>query len=136
MTGGEYLSGGEEEAIDARNLPEETEAEAETVAKDAPVGPVRRQSISFWDVTGKHEDMPTHLDMDILETPSFLGHLSKSLDDDEEEQENRRAQEVYQEGLGNLMNLHRDLLRTLPRVCRSKSQVGTRSKPSPGQKRT
>lgn len=47
---------------------------------------------------------------------------------DEEEEENRRAQEVYNEALGSLMNLHRDLLRSIPKT-RSKSQLGARRKP-------
>jgi hypothetical protein len=64
--------------------------------------------------------MAAHLDMDLLLIPGASRRLN-ALDEDEEE--NRRAQEVYNEALGSLMNLHRNLLRTIPKT-RSKSQLG------------
>ena len=81
------------------------------------------KAISFWDETGKHETMSAHLDMDILQMPG----IKKSSQLIEEEEENRRAAEVYNKALGSLMDLHRDLLRSLPKT-RSKSQLGSRSR--------
>jgi hypothetical protein len=83
------------------------------------------RAIAFWDETGKHATMATHLDMDLLLMPGASRRLNAL---DEEEEENRRAQEVYNEALGSLMNLHRDLLRSIPKT-RSKSQLGARRKP-------
>ena len=67
--------------------------------------------------------MAAHLDMDLLLMPGASRRLNAL---DEEEEENRHAQEVYNEALGSLMNLHRDLLRS---IRSSKSQLGVRRKP-------
>lgn len=78
------------------------------------------KAISFWDETGKHETMPAHLDMDILEMPGMRKASAA-----QEDAELRQAEHVYKEALGGLLDLHRNLLQSLPK-SRS-SSLGSRS---------
>ncbi len=68
------------------------------------------RAISFWDETGKHETMQVHLDMDILDIPGMRVSSAK-----QEDQELRKAEHVYKEALGGLLDLHRNLLQSLPK---------------------
>lgn len=79
------------------------------------------KAISFWDETGKHEDMQTHLDMDILDMPGMQESQAA-----QEEEELREAEHVYKEALGGLLDLHRGLLHSLPK-SRNVSQLGSRN---------
>ena len=99
------------------------------LAHDARSSAKADRAISFWDETGKHVTMPAHLDIDLLEMP----RKSRQSNELDEEEENRRAQAVYNKALGGLMNLHRDLVRSLPKT-RSKSQLGARGKSEAGMR--
>ena len=69
--------------------------------------------------------MQAHLDVDVIDVFERFKGVQHDTQEDMDQQDHRRAHQVYTEALGSLMCLHRDLLTSLPK-SRSKSQLGGR----------